>query len=126
MGPNRRHLGREADRLSVAAVLALVGPLLTVCSCSPPPTPQPPGPVFDAGPSDASVDDQCAAACANMAAVNERDPCPGYEGAPSPDGVPCVTLCVSTELGGVARFCPVEMAQATNCLEMQQAWGSCE
>jgi hypothetical protein len=116
---NPGHLGRLASTVVTASLASL----LVAGHCTPnpvvPPRPVPPG---DSG---QTVEQQCSAACLQLRAVNKSDPCPGYDGAPSPDGVPCEKVCVDTENGDTGRFCPTELTQATTCAEVKSAWEAC-
>lgn len=121
MASHARYLGRGAGlALALLAALALAGR----CGEPPPVEPDPdlPPPV-DAG---LTVAEQCAAACARMRAIAEVEACPGFDGAPSPDGASCESVCVDVEQSGTARFCPAELASARSCAELRVTWEACE
>lgn len=94
------------------------------CDPIPPVDPsQPDGGSGAGGSSGETIDEQCAAACENMRLLN----CRGYSGQPAEDGgTSCETTCVANEVSTVAHWCPVEVAQATDCDSLEAAWESCD
>jgi hypothetical protein len=115
MGSSKRLLGLRQPAGShlvkaVVALAALTLPLLSLgATCG---TPQP-STLPDGG-------DACDAACANMRAINAKDPCPGYTGAPSPGGTSCEAACHQQD--PTFNLHAVCVAQATSCTTMKACY----